>query len=183
MSTVNDYAKTFLTQTISTIPGVAQVIIYGEKQYAVRIRLDPRELASRQLGIDEVKDAVAAANVDLPLGTLEGTEQSLMVEANGQLNAADQYDDIIVTYKNGQPVRLSDLGLIEDGVKDERFSSWHNDKKSLTIAVKRQPGTNTIQIVDDIRKKLPWISSQMPASIDMTIIHDQSVSFRSLLMT
>ncbi|WP_319466229.1 efflux RND transporter permease subunit [uncultured Pseudodesulfovibrio sp.] len=175
LSSVNDYAKTFLTQTISTIQGVAQVIIYGEKQYAVRIRLDPRELASRQLGIDEVKDAVAAANVDLPLGTLEGTEQSLMVEANGQLNAADQYDDIIVTYKNGQPVRLSDLGLIEDGVKDERFSSWHNDKKSLTIAVKRQPGTNTIQIVDDIRKKLPWISSQMPASIDMTIIHDQSI--------
>jgi HAE1 family hydrophobic/amphiphilic exporter-1 len=174
MSTVNDYAKTFLTQTISMIPGVAQVLIYGEKQYAVRIRLDPRELASRSLGIDEVKDAVDKANVNLPLGTLEGTEQSLMLEDNGQLTSADQYSGVIVAYRNGQPVRLSDLGVVEDGVKDERYSSWHNDKRSLTIAVKRQPGTNTIEIVDTIKKKLPWIVSQMPASIELDIVHDKS---------
>ncbi|MDD3312767.1 efflux RND transporter permease subunit, partial [Pseudodesulfovibrio sp.] len=126
MSTVNDYTKTFLTQTISTIPGVAQVLIYGEKQYAVRIRLDPREVASRQLGIDEVRDAVDSANVNLPLGTLEGAEQSLMLDDNGQLTRADAYKNVIVAYRNGQPVRLSELGLVEDGVKDERFSSWFN---------------------------------------------------------
>jgi len=175
MSTVNDYAKTFLTQTISMIPGVAQVLIYGEKQYAVRIRLDPRELASRSLGIDEVRDAVAKANVNLPLGTLEGAEQSLMLEDNGQLLTADEYRDVVVAYRSGQPVRLSDLGLVEDGVKDERFSSWLNDKHSLTIAVKRQPGTNTIEIVDSIRQKLPWITSQMPAGIILDIVHDNSL--------
>ncbi|MUM78730.1 MMPL family transporter [Pseudodesulfovibrio sp. F-1] len=175
MSTVNDYAKTFLTQTISMIPGVAQVLIYGEKQYAVRIRLDPRELASRSLGIDEVKDAVAKANVNLPLGTLEGTEQSLMLEDNGQLLTADEYRNVVVAYRSGQPVRLSDLGLVEDGVKNERFSSWLNDKRSLTIAVKRQPGTNTIEIVDSIRQKLPWITSQMPAGIVLDIVHDNSL--------
>jgi Cation/multidrug efflux pump len=174
MSTVNDYAKTFLTQTISMIPGVAQVLIYGEKQYAVRIRLDPRELASRGIGIDEVRDAVKDANVNLPLGTLEGATQSLMLEDNGQLVSADQYNDVIVAYRDSQPVRLGDLGLVEDGVKDERYSSWHNDKRSLTIAVKRQPGTNTIEIVDSIRKKLPWIVSQMPASIELDIVHDKS---------
>ncbi len=174
MSTVNDYTKTFLTQTISTIPGVAQVDIYGEKQYAVRIRLDPRELASRQLGIDEVRDAVADANVNLPLGTLEGKEQSLMLDDNGQLKKADEYKDVIVAYRNGQPVRLCELGLVEDGVKDERFSSWHNGERSLTIAIKRQPGTNTIDIVNDIRAKLPWITSQMPASIKLDIVHDKS---------
>ncbi|MFH1914674.1 MAG: efflux RND transporter permease subunit [Pseudomonadota bacterium] len=174
MSTVNDYSKTFLTQTISMIPGVAQVLIYGEKQYAVRIRLDPRELASRSLGIDEVRDAVAKANVNLPLGTLEGAEQSLMLEDNGQLLTADEYRDVVVAYRSGQPVRLSDLGLVEDGVKDERFSSWLNDKHSLTIAVKRQPGTNTIEIVDSIRQKLPWITSQMPAGIILDIVHDNS---------
>jgi len=175
ISTVNDYAKTFLTQTISMIPGVAQVLIYGEKRYAVRIRLDPRELASRKLGIDEVKTAIAAANVNLPLGTLEGTEQSLMLDANGQMESADEYKDIIVAYRNGQPVRLSDLALVEDGVLDERFSAWYNDKLSLTIAVKRQPGTNTIEIVDDIRAKLPWIMSQMPGSIELDIVHDKSL--------
>jgi len=175
MSTVNDYAKTFLTQTISMIPGVAQVQILGEKQYAVRIRLDPRELASRKLGIDEIKSAVADANVNLPLGTLEGTEQSLMLDANGQLASADEYRDIIVAYRDGQPVRLSDLGLVEDGVKDERFSAWHNEKQCLTISIKRQPGTNTIEIANDIRAKLPWIISQMPASIELDIVHDQSI--------
>jgi HAE1 family hydrophobic/amphiphilic exporter-1 len=174
MSTVNDYAKTFLTQTISMIPGVAQVLIYGEKQYAVRIRLDPRELASRGLGIDEVRDAVKDANVNLPLGTLEGTTQSLMLEDNGQLVSADQYHDVIVAYRDNQPVRLGDLGVVEDGVKDERYSSWHNENRSLTIAVKRQPGTNTIEIVDSIKKKLPWIVSQMPGSIELTIVHDKS---------
>jgi HAE1 family hydrophobic/amphiphilic exporter-1 len=175
MSTVNDYAKTFLTQTISMIPGVAQVEIYGEKQYAVRIRLDPRELASRKLGIDEVKDAIADANVNLPLGTLEGAKQSLMLDADGQLLTAEAYHDIIVAYRDGQPVRLSDLGVVEDGVKDERFSSWINEDTNLTIAVKRQPGTNTIEIVRDIRDKLPWIQSQMPASIIMKIVHDKSI--------
>ncbi|ADU63105.1 MAG: efflux RND transporter permease subunit [Pseudodesulfovibrio sp.] len=174
MSTVNDYSKTFLTQTISMIPGVAQVLIYGEKQYAVRIRLDPRELAARSLGIDEVKTAVEQANVNLPLGTLEGTEQSLMIQDNGQLTSADQYADIIAAYRDGQPVRLSDIALVEDGVKDERFSSWLNDDHSLTIAVKRQPGTNTIDIVDSIRQKLPWITSQMPAGIKLDIVHDNS---------
>ncbi|MCG2731788.1 efflux RND transporter permease subunit [Pseudodesulfovibrio aespoeensis] len=174
MSTVNDYSKTFLTQTISMIPGVAQVLIYGEKQYAVRIRLDPRELAARSLGIDEVKTAVEQANVNLPLGTLEGTEQSLMIQDNGQLTSADQYAGIIAAYRDGQPVRLSDIALVEDGVKDERFSSWLNDDHSLTIAVKRQPGTNTIDIVDSIRQKLPWITSQMPAGIKLDIVHDNS---------
>jgi HAE1 family hydrophobic/amphiphilic exporter-1 len=175
LSTVNDYAKTFLTQTISMIPGVAQVLIYGEKQYAVRIRLDPRELASRSLGIDEVREAVDKANVNLPLGTLEGSEQSLMLEDNGQLTSADQYADVIVAYRNGQPVRLSDLALVEDGVKDERFSSWLNGEHSLTIAVKRQPGTNTIEIVESIRQQLPWITSQMPAGITLDIVHDNSL--------
>ena len=175
LSTVNDYAKTFLTQTISMIPGVAQVIIYGEQQYAVRIRLDPRELASRKLGIDEIRNAVAAANVNLPLGTLEGPAQSLMIEDNGQLLSADEYKDIIVAYKGGQPVRLRELGLVEDGVKYERFSAWYNNDKSLIVAVKRQPGTNTIEIVQDIKDKLPWITSQMPGSVKLSILHDKSI--------
>jgi HAE1 family hydrophobic/amphiphilic exporter-1 len=174
MSTVNDYAKTFLTQSISMIPGVAQVILYGEKQYAVRIRLDPRELASRGLGIDEVRTAVEKANQNLPLGTLEGAQQSLTVDADGQLFKAREYKDLVVAYKDGQPVRLTDLGVVEDGVKDERFSSWYNGSHNLTIAVKRQPGTNTIAIVKKIREMLPGITAQMPASIDLTVVYDKS---------
>ncbi|WP_243545005.1 efflux RND transporter permease subunit [Pseudodesulfovibrio tunisiensis] len=176
--TVNDYAKTFLTQTVSMIPGVAQVEIYGEQQYAVRVRLDPRELASRGLGIDEVMQSVTDANVNLPLGNLEGREESLTLDADGQLYRADQYRGQIVAWKDGQPVRLDELGAVEDGVKYERFSSWRNGKRSLTIAIKRQPGTNTIEIVDDIREKLPWIRSQMPAGLDMTIVHDKSEFIR-----
>ncbi|MDD4951972.1 MAG: efflux RND transporter permease subunit, partial [Desulfovibrionaceae bacterium] len=172
--TVNDYAKTFLTQTISMIPGVAQVLIYGEKKYAVRIRLDPRALAARGLGIDEVRQAVSAANVNLPLGGLEGPDINLTIDAPGQLYRAEEYKPVIVAWKNGQPVRLKDLGLVEDGVESERFSAWNNGRKQILVAIKRQPGSNTIEVVDAIKKRLPAIKAQMPAAVNLEIIYDMS---------
>ena len=174
LSTLNEYIKSLVTQTLSMVPGVAQVAIHGEQKYAVRIRLDPRALAVKGLGINEVRRAVSSQNVNLPIGTMEGKDQSITLNARGQLNRAEAYGSIIVSRKKGQPVRLMDLGRISDGVETEHFSSWHNGERVLIVAVKRQPGSNTIQVVDAIKKKLPHIMDQLPASIHLNIIHDTS---------
>lgn len=175
LSKINEYAKTFLTRNISMIKGVAQVEIYGEKKYAVRVRLDPRALATRSLGINEVVDAVSTANVNLPLGDLEGAAQNITINADGQLESAEDYRSIIVSSKDNMPVRLDDLGTVKDGVQDERFSAWSNGRQNILIAVKRQPGSNTIAVVDAIKERLPAIKKQLPAALEMDILYDMSI--------
>jgi HAE1 family hydrophobic/amphiphilic exporter-1 len=175
MTLVNEYAKTFLTQNISTIPGVAQVLIYGEKKYAVRLVLDPRKLAAKGLGVEDVREAVARENLNLPLGTLEGRDETLTIDAKGQLYVAEEYKPIIVAYREGKPVRLGELGVIRDGAENERFGAWYNGNQNITIAIKRQPGSNTIDVVDAIKARLPGIQKQMPASIQLEVVYDQSI--------
>lgn len=175
LSTVNDYVKTMVVQNLSMVSGVSQVVIYGEKKYAVRIRLDPRQLASRSLGINEVAEAVRTANVNLPLGDLEGRAMDLTIEANGQLFRAPEYRNVIVAVRDGRPVYLEDLGSVENGVQNDRFSSWYQGRNTLILAVKRQPGSNTLEVVERVKEKLPWIHSQLPASIQMDIVYDMSV--------
>jgi HAE1 family hydrophobic/amphiphilic exporter-1 len=174
LSTVNDYAKTFVTQTISTSPGVAQVMIYGEQKYSVRVRLDPDKLSARSIGLDEVQKALDAANVNLPLGTMEGRFESTTLDANGQIYVAEEYAPVIIAYRDGRPVRLRDLGTVEDGVENERFSAWFNGNKNILVAVKRQPGSNTIEVVEGVRKMLTDIQKQLPASIKLEIVYDMS---------
>ncbi len=175
LSTVNDFAKTMITQNLSMVSGVAQVEIYGEKKYAVRVRLDPRELASRKLGINEVAKAVQAANVNTPLGDLEGPVVNLTLESTGQLFRAEEYRRIMVAVREGRPIYLEDLGLVEGGVQNERFSSWYDGEKALVLAIKRQPGSNTLEVVERVKEKLPWIRHQLPAAVQMEIIYDMSV--------
>ena len=174
LSKLTEYAKTFLTRSISTLPGVAQINVYGERNYAVRIRLDPRVLASMGLGIDEVRQAVVGANVDMPLGALEGDKQNVMLQTKGQLYSAEEYRPLVVASLDNQPVRLEDLGSVEDGSERERFSAWHDGEQSLVVAVQRQPGSNIVEVVDGIRAALPGIQAQMPGAVDMRIIRDLS---------
>jgi HAE1 family hydrophobic/amphiphilic exporter-1 len=178
LSTVNEYADTFVAQRISMISGVAQVQVYGAQKYAVRIQLDPDALASRQIGIDEVAAAVRRGNVNLPTGTLWGPHQAFTIQSSGQLFDASAYRPLIVAYRNGSPVRLEQLGRVLDGVENDKIAGWYNDRRSIVLAVQRQPGTNTVEVVDRIRALLPAFKMQMPASVNLDILYDRSESIR-----
>ncbi len=176
--TVDEYAQTWLGQRISTISGVAQVQVFGSQKYAVRVQVDPRALASRGIGINEVEQAIARGNVNLPTGTLYGTHQSYNVQATGQLTTAAAYRPLIVAYRNGSPVRLEELGRVIDGVQTDKVASWYNDERAVILAIQRQPGTNTVQVVDAIRALLPTFRSQLPASVRLSVLYDRSVAIR-----
>ena len=176
--TVDEYAQTNLAQRISPITGVAQVQVFGSQKYAVRVQLDPNALATRGIGIDEVQKALAQSNVNLPTGTLYGPYQAFSVQATGQLTNAAAYRPLIVAYRNGSPVRLEQLGRVVDSVQTDKVASWYNDDRSVILAIQRQPGTNTIEVVDSIRKILPVFQSQLPASVKLSVLYDRSVSIR-----
>ncbi len=177
--TVDEYAQTMLAQRISTISGVAQVQVFGSQKYAVRAQLDPRAMATLGVGIDEVQNAIAQSNVNLPTGTIYGQYQSFSVQATGQLTNAQAYRPLIVAYRNGSPVRLEQLGRVIDSVQTDKVASWYKDERAVILAIQRQPGTNTIEVVDSIKKILPTFTAQLPASVNLNILYDRSVSIRS----
>ena len=166
--TVDQYAETLLAQRISMVKGVAQVSVFGSQKYAVRIDLDPQSLASRQIGIDEVTLAVQNANVNLPTGTLYGAHKAYTVQANGQLTRASLYRPLIVAYRNGSPVRLDELGNVYDGVQNDKITNSYNDERAIILAVQRQPGTNTVEVVDGVQKVLPQFLAVLPPSVHLT---------------
>jgi hydrophobic/amphiphilic exporter-1 (mainly G- bacteria), HAE1 family len=178
LSTVDDYAENLLAQRISMINGVAQVSVYGSQQYAVRIQVDPNKLAAYGLGIDQVEQAVEAGNVNQPLGTLYGKHQAFTVQATGQLQKAADFRPMIVAYRNGNPVRLQDLGQVLDSVQNNKVASWYNNTRAIVLAVQRQPGANTVQVVDNIKKMLPQFREEIPAAAHMDILFDRSQGIR-----
>ncbi len=178
MSAVDEYAETLMAQRISMVSGVAQVQVYGSQKYAVRAQLDPMALASRGIGIDEVSNAVQKGNVNLPTGTLWGKNEAFTVEANGQLTEAEQYRPLIIVYRNGMPVRLGDLGQVIDSVENDKAASWYIDTPAIVLAIQRQPGTNTVEVVDGIRRLLPSFRDQMPASVNLSVMYDRSQGIR-----
>jgi len=178
LSTVDEYAETYLSERISMISGVAQVLVYGSQKYAVRIQLDPWALASRGIGIDRVADAVRAANVNLPVGTLYGRHRAYTVQANGQLMDAAAYQPLIVAYRNGMPVRLDQIGRALDSVQNNKVAGWMRGSRAVVLAIRRQPGTNTVAVVDNIKRLLPLFRAELPASIGLSILYDRSQSIR-----
>jgi HAE1 family hydrophobic/amphiphilic exporter-1 len=178
LSKVNEYADTTLAQRLSTISGVAQVLVTGEQKYAVRVQVDPSALASRGIGIDDVATALQRGNTNMPVGTLYGIHQNLTVQANGQLTNAEEYRQLIVAYRNGAPVSLRDLGDVVDSVANNRLASRYNGQQVVTLTIQRQPGTNTVAVVDAIRNLLPSFRQQLPASIKLDVLYDRSESIR-----
>ena len=176
--TVDEYAQTNLAQRISTISGVAQVFVFGSQKYAVRVQVDPRALAARGIGIDEVEQAIVRGNVNKPTGTLYGPQQAVNVQATGQLMDAAAYRPLIVAYRNGSPVRLGEIGRVIDGVETDKVASWFNDERAVVLAVQRQPGTNAIQVVDAVRALMPSFRQQLPASVNLNVVYDRSVAIR-----
>jgi hydrophobic/amphiphilic exporter-1 (mainly G- bacteria), HAE1 family len=178
LSEVNEYAETFLAQRISTVAGVAQVNIFGPQKYAVRVQLDPREMATRGLGIDEVVGAIQDGNVNLPTGVLQGPHQAATVQATGQLADAAAYRQLVVAYRNGSPIYLDQLGKVLDSVENTRIASWYNGTRGIVLAVQKQPGTNTVAVVDAVKALLPKFREQMPPAINLEILSDKSISIR-----
>src|SRR6476659_1902764 len=178
LSRVNEFADTLIAQSLSTINGVAQVLVTGEQKYAVRVQVDPSALASRAIGLDDVVTALQRGNVNQPVGTLYGVHRSYTVQANGQLTDADAYRSLIVMYRNGAPVVLNDLGNIVDSVENNRLASYYNGQQVVTLTIQRQPGTNTVEVVDAIRQLLPSFRQQLPASVTLDVLYDRSDSIR-----
>ncbi len=179
MSTVDEYAETTIAQRISMVSGVAQVGVYGAQKYAVRIDVDPRELAARAIGLNDIAQAVSSANVNVPAGTLYGSERTFVVQANGQLLKAQSYGPAIVAYRNGRPVRLAEVAHVYDGVENDKSASWYGGQPSIYLAIQKQPGTNTVAVVDAVKALLPQFRAQLPAAVQLDVRTDRSVSIRA----
>ena len=179
MYELDKYAENLLARQLSTLNGVAQVNVFGSALYAVRVQIDPYALAARQIGIDQVASAIQSANINAPTGTLNGPSQSTLIHANGQLLSGAQFGQQIIAYRNGAPVRLADVGRAIDSVQNPRVGNWFQDKRAIVLAVYRQPGTNTIAIVNQIERILPKFKSTLPASVRLGVMYDRSQTIRA----
>jgi len=181
---LDEYAQVVVGQRISSVNGVASVNLMGSQKYAVRIQVDPEKLASRGIGINEVGDAIRNWNANIPTGTMWGPTQAFSIQTNGQLPTAEDYADLIVTYKNNAPVRLADLGVVRDGSEDERTMAWNWNAidrtftQGVNLMVMRQPGSNIIEVNDAVKKLLPSIQKQLPPTIDLKVRSDRSKNIR-----
>ncbi|MFO0997244.1 MAG: efflux RND transporter permease subunit [Alphaproteobacteria bacterium] len=178
LSTVNTYAETILAQRLSSIAGVAQVIVFGSQKFAVRVELDPEALSVRGVGLDEVVSGIQKANQNLATGTLEGPNQTVTIRSTGQLNDAAGFNRQIVVYRGGAPIRIEDIGQAINSVENTKIASWFKDERAIILGVYRQPGTNTIEVVDQIKSILPTFQAQLPAAIEMDVLYDRTTTIR-----
>ena len=182
MSELNRYGQDAIAQRVSTISGVAQVLVYGAQKYAARIELDPRALAARGIALEEVADAVRGANANLPTGTLTGSARAYTVEASGGLARAKDFQQVPVAFRNGAPVRVADVGRARDGVESEFVAGWFwkgsKEQRAIILAVQRQPGTNTVEVAEKVRALIPAIQQQLPAAVSLELLYDRSESIR-----
>jgi HAE1 family hydrophobic/amphiphilic exporter-1 len=182
LSELNSFADKLIAPTLSTLLGVAQVNINGQKKFAVRVRIDAEALAARNLTVDDIANALRNANANTPVGVLEGPRQTLTIQANRQLENAAAFANLIVaTVPGGRPVRLSDVAAVEDSVESVKTASWANGERAITMSILRQPGANTVATVDAIRAAIPGIVAQMPASVELKLRNDRSLSIRQAI--
>ena len=181
LSDLDEYAETFIAQRLSTVNGVAQVNVYGAAKYAVRVQLDPKALATRSLGIDEVAAAIAAGNVNLPTGILWGPHRAYTVQATGQLQDAAAFRPLVIAYRNGAPVRLQDVGHVLDDVQDNKSAAWYNGSRSIVLAIQRQPGANTVEVAGRVRTVMANLRQLLPGAVDLELRFDRSDSIRASL--
>ena len=181
LTELNDYAENLLSPGLSTIDGVAQVSIFGQKRYAVRIKVRTDLLNQRNLTLEELQTAVRAANANTPVGVLDGSRQTLTIQANRQLRNAAEFGRIVVASRNGAPVLLRDVAEVQDSVETSKTYSTYQGERSIVLAIQRQPDANTVQVVDKVKALLPRYAEQMPASIQMRTLNDRSVSIRESL--
>jgi len=182
LAALDEYGETLMAQRLSMVDGVAQVMVFGSQKRAVRIQLDPQELAFRGIGVDEVAAAIGQQNVNLPTGILYGPHRSFTVQATGQLMRADDYRPLVVAYRSGAPVRLQELGRVFDSVENDKTAAWfctpEVQQRSIVLAIQRQPGTNTVEVADNVKSVLETLKEQLPPSVNVVILRDGSVNIR-----
>lgn len=178
LSRINEYADTLIAQRISTLPGVAQVQIFGEQKYAIRIQVDPNKLAAQGVSLEEIQDAITGSASNAPVGVISGERQLFNLKVTGQPSNAAAFGEIVALWKDGAPVRLKDVGTVIDAAEDNRTISALNGKQAIVIAIQRQPDANTIEVVQAVRDLLPVFRNQIPAAIEMTPMFDRSVSIK-----
>jgi multidrug efflux pump len=179
LSRIEDMAETALAQKISQLPGVGLVSISGGQKPAVRVQANPTALASYQLGLEDVRAALAAANVDQAKGVIDGPRQSFTIGANDQLLSSQQYNGVIVAYRNGAPVRLSDVATAVDSAENVKQAAWVNTTPAVLLNIQRQPGANIISVADRIKKVLPQLQASMPAAVKAQILIDRTQTIRA----
>src|SRR5689334_5259875 len=179
LSTLDEFGETTLAQRLSMVGGVAQVLVYGAQKYAVRIQLDPSQLATRGIALEDVATAVTNQNVNMPTGVLWGPKTALTVQATGQLDNAGAFRDVIVAYRNGAPVHLSELGRITDDVQNNKTASWYDGARSIVLAIQRQPGTNTVDVANRVKTALTKLQSEIPPSVKVSTLYDRSATIQA----
>jgi hydrophobic/amphiphilic exporter-1 (mainly G- bacteria), HAE1 family len=179
---VDTYAETVVAQRISMVSGVAQVNVWGSQKYAVRVQVDPDRLNAKHLGLNEVETAIAGWNVNIPTGTLNGPKTAYNIQANGQLMKAADYRPVVVAWRNGTPIRLEEVANVKDSVEDDKNSSWFNTpdttERAVNLMIMRQPGSNTIEVTNSVRKLLPYFQSQLPPAVNLMVRMDRSKNVR-----
>ncbi|MGD9924962.1 MAG: efflux RND transporter permease subunit [Pseudorhodoplanes sp.] len=178
LSTVHEYADTVLAQSLSQLQGVAQVLVYGAQKFAVRVQVDPEKAAARGLSLDDIRQSVAKVNSSVPVGTLAGPQQNITLQAPAQLEKAEEYANVVVAWRNGVPVKLNEVATVIDSVENNKIASWFNGERSVVLAIQRQPDANTVAVVDSIKERLPSLRAAIPASIEVQMLMDRSLSVR-----
>lgn len=177
-SKIDEIAEDILSPSLSTLPGVAEVSVFGAQTYAVRVEVDPSKLQARNLGVDNVTDAIANANSQTPVGSLENSSQRLTINADTQRTNADQFKSLVIASPNGAPIHLGDVAEVQDSVENLDAGSWYDDKQAIILAVQRQPDANTVDVVDAINAKLPALSAELPPSVSINVMNDSSTAIR-----
>ena len=179
LSQLDEYGETTIAQRLSMVGGVAQVLVYGTQKYAVRLQMDPTQLASRGIALEDVLTAVTNQNVNLPTGVLWGPKTALTIQASGQLDNAGAFKDIIVAYRNGAPVHLNELGRITDDVQNNKTASWYNGEPAIVLAIQRQPGTNTVDVSNHVKAALAKLQTEIPPSVKVGVLYDRSATIEA----
>jgi HAE1 family hydrophobic/amphiphilic exporter-1 len=178
LSKVDQYAQTLLAPRISTVSGVSQLQVFGSQKYAVRVQLEPLALAARSISLDEISTAIQNANSNTPTGTLDGRTRIFTIQTSGALKDAADFRGVVVAYRDGAPVRLEDVAQVIDAVENNRSAGWYNDSRGIVMGIQRQPGANTVQVVDQILALLPDLRAQLPAGIQLDVLIDRSATIR-----
>ncbi|MCX6983270.1 MAG: efflux RND transporter permease subunit [Lentisphaerae bacterium] len=183
MSDIDRIAQNILVPKISMTPGVAQVNVHGSQKYAVRIQINPKSLAAYGIGIDEVQKAVDTANVNIPGGILDGRTKTFTVQPRGQLLKAEEYKKIIIAKRNGEPIRLEDIGTVIDSVENDKSAAWYctgdSQERAIILAIQKQPGVNTVKVADDVKAFLPDLQAAIPPSVAIRLFFDRSITIKS----
>src|SRR5207253_1632861 len=178
LSVVDEFGEITLTQQISQLSGIAQVLVYGAQKFAVRVQVDPVAAAQRNISLDDIRTVVAKTNSNTPVGTLNGPNQSVTLTASGAMTKAEEYRKVVVAYRNGAPVYLDQVARVIDSVENDKIASWFNNERAIVLAIQRQPDANTVAVVDSVKNRLPQFRAAVPPSVRMEVLNDRSISVR-----